>query len=199
MTLHPIKNPTRPSKQQLEEYLNRWESLDNYRLQESALEKLFHKTYPKNEKMDDILIKVASLNDFYSTNIFSIFSIARHIKELNIDDGLNNGDLTLVNKIAKLTINYKNKNFYSFASKYCSHHQPEKFPIYDSYVDIVLRYFKQKDGFYLFQNNDLKDYLKFTEVLKKFNEFYELETDFKKLDQYLWQLGREIFPKNYKK
>lgn len=29
-------------------------------------------------------------------------------------------------------------NFYSFASKYCSHHNPLDYPIYDIYVDEVL-------------------------------------------------------------
>ena len=35
----------------------------------------------------------------------------------------------------RYNINGKKKNLYSFASKYCSHHNPEAYPIYDSYVD----------------------------------------------------------------
>ncbi|AJD01244.1 hypothetical protein [Campylobacter lari] len=112
-------------------------------MQEKALEKLFTKTYPKNNDMDDILIKASSLNDFYSTNIFSIFPVAKHIKNLKIDESLENGDLTLVSKIANVKINGVNKNFYSFASKYCSHHKPLIFPIYDYYVDKVLITFKK--------------------------------------------------------
>jgi hypothetical protein len=38
-------------------------------------------------------------------------------------------------------------NFYSFATKYCSHHKPEMYPIYDSYVDKMLGYFKKRTIF----------------------------------------------------
>ncbi|UTW70364.1 hypothetical protein KHA80_07545 [Anaerobacillus sp. HL2] len=44
-------------------------------------------------------------------------------------------------------IGEKKKNFYSFATKYCSHHNPLDYPIYDSYVDEVLRHFRNRDGF----------------------------------------------------
>lgn len=100
-----------PSKDEVKKYLQKWDSLDNYVLQESSLDKLFLKTYPNNTDINDILIKASSLNDFYSTNIFSIFSVAKHILELNIDERLKAGDETLVNDIAKIIINNKNKNF----------------------------------------------------------------------------------------
>ena len=126
-------------------------------MQENSLDKLFFKTYPNNIDINDILIKTSSLNDFYSTNIFSVFSIAKHILELNIDERLKSGDETLVDDIARVTINGK-KKFYSFASKYCSHHYPTAFPIYDSYVEKVLMHFQKKDNFSNFKKNDLKNY-----------------------------------------
>ena len=67
-----IEIPT-PSEKEVIKYLKKWDSLENYVLQESALDKLFFKTYPNNNDINDILIKASSLNDFYSTNIFSIF------------------------------------------------------------------------------------------------------------------------------
>ena len=60
----------KPCQEELKKWLEAWESMDNYRNQEKALNKLFYKTYPKNIDMRDILIKVATLNDFYSTHIF---------------------------------------------------------------------------------------------------------------------------------
>ena len=75
----------KPSKQQVEKYLKRWDSLENYVFQESSLKKLFTKTYPNNTDLDDVLIKVCALNDFYSTNIFSPFTVAKHIVNLKID------------------------------------------------------------------------------------------------------------------
>lgn len=187
-----------PSKDEVKKYLQKWDSLDNYVLQESSLDKLFLKTYPNNTDINDILIKASSLNDFYSTNIFSIFSVAKHILELNIDERLKAGDETLVNDIAKIIINNKNKNFYSFASKYCSHHYPTEYPIYDNYVEQVLFYFKKRDKFDDFTKEDLKNYKTFKKILITFKNFYKIdEYDLKEIDKYIWQLGKEYFPKKY--
>ena len=164
-----------PSKSEVKKYLNKWETLDNYVLQEDSLNKLFIKTYPKNDDINDILIKASSLNDFYSTNIFSIFSMSKHLLNLNIDYRLKNGDESLVNDIASIEINGRKKNFYSFATKYCSHHNPNKFPIYDSYVEKMLVYFNKKDRFFNFKKIDLKDYAKFKKVLIEFKKFYNID------------------------
>ena len=94
--------------------------------------------HPKNTDITDILLKVSTLNDFYSTNIFSVYPVAKHILSLGIDARLKAGDVTLVNDIKQIAINGTERNFYSFASKYCSHHNPLDYPIYDSYVDVVL-------------------------------------------------------------
>lgn len=187
-----------PCKEQALHYLHAWDEQENYVLQEHALDKLFFETYPKNTDINDILIKASSLNDFYSTNIFSIFAVAKHILELDIDKRLEESDASLVDEIADITIRGKKRRFYSFASKYCSHHKPNLFPIYDSFVDKVLRYFRKQDGFYTFADEDLKNYPKFISVLNAFQEFYHLEEFNKKdLDRYLWQLGKRYFPRTY--
>ena len=85
-------------------------------------DRLFHQLCPENKTIEDILLKAATLNDFYSTNIFSIFPVAKHILELDIDTRLMNGDLTLVDDLPTVMIGGKERHFYSFASKYCSHH-----------------------------------------------------------------------------
>lgn len=191
----------RPTTKEVEYYLKKWDSLENYTLQESSLRKLFTKTYPLNTDLDDVLIKVCALNDFYSTNIFSPFTVAKHIVSLKIDDALNEGDLDIVNRIAEVTMKGGNiKNFYSFASKYCSHHKPTTYPIYDSYVEKMLKYCKKKDKFDNFKTEDLKSYERFREILLSFRKFYSLdEFDLKQIDIYLWQAGKKYFPKNYKK
>jgi len=189
----------RPSKEQVQKYQDKWDSLENYYLQESSLKKLFTKTYPKNRSMDDILVKVCTLNDFYSTNIFSPFKVAKHILELDIDKRLKSGDLTLVNDIANIQVNdQKRIVFYSFATKYCSHHRPLIYPIYDSFVEKVLMSFKRKDRFYDFSRLDLKTYTKYREILNQFRIYYGLKDfNLKEIDKYLWQLGKEYFPKKY--
>lgn len=189
-----------PSKKQVKHYLAMWDKLESYRLQEDALDKLFFKLCPKNTDIADILLKVSALNDFYSTNIFSVYPVAKHILSLRIDARLKAGDVTLVDDIKQITINGKDRIFYSFASKYCSHHNPFDYPIYDSYVDTVLRYFRNKDGFASFAVNDLKNYIDFKCALSDFRVFYGLEEyNLKQLDKYLWLLGKEFFPKSYGK
>jgi hypothetical protein len=84
----------RPSSKEVNKYLKLWDSLENYVLQESSLRKLFSVTYPLNNNLNDVLIKVCSLNDFYSTNIFSPFTVAKHIVSLDIDEKLNRDDLS---------------------------------------------------------------------------------------------------------
>ena len=192
-----IDIPT-PCKNEVEKYLKKWDSLENYVLQEKSLDKLFFITYPNNNEIEDILIKVSSLNDFYSTNIFSVFPVAKHILNLGIDNRLKSNDETLVNDIANLSINGKKKCFYSFATKYCSHHNPINFPIYESYVDKILNYYKRKDHFYDFKREDLKNYIVFKKVLIAFKKFYSIdEYNLKDIDRYLWQLGKDYFPNKY--
>ena len=188
----------KPNKKEVEKYLEKWDSLENYVLQESSLDKLFFEVYPNNTDIRDILIKASSLNDFYSTNIFSIFPVAKHILSLNIDERLRSADTSLVNDIANVTINGKRKNFYSFATKYCSHHFPKDFPIYDSFVDRVLCFFRNQDHFTEFKNEDLKDYDKFKNILIEFKKYYGIDKyNLKDIDRYLWQLGKDYFPKKY--
>ena len=64
----------------------------------------------------------------------------------------------------------------------------------------MLRHFRNVDAFFDFDNNDLKNYEKFKNIILKFREFYKLEKfSLKDLDRYLWQAGKEYYPKNYKK
>ncbi|ODS39372.1 hypothetical protein BEH94_10640 [Candidatus Altiarchaeales archaeon WOR_SM1_SCG] len=251
----------KPSNPVIEEYLKKWDSLENYVQQERSLKKLFTETYKSNVEMEDVLIKVCSLNDFYSTNIFYPFIVAKHIVKLKIDDGLKKNEEKLVNDIAKievpwfnwndvpgndskqlvdylvkglkrgwaktaeikkndddkiimvtneknkiifklnentvsLEINgkkfheyifkkeggnlkiYKERNLYSFATKYCSHHKPEDYPIYDSFVEKLLLHFKREDTFYEFRKSDLKKYSAYKNILREFKKFYGLKPIF---------------------
>ncbi|MGX2983695.1 hypothetical protein [Helicobacter sp. 23-1045] len=191
-----------PNQSELQKWVNEWhkgQTMENYREQESSLNKLFHRTYPRNDDLDDILAKVATLNDFYSTNIFNIFAVAKHIKGVvGVDLRLQNGDENLVGEIATVSINGKVKHFYSFATKFCSHHNEADFAIYDSYVEKMLLYFQKRDRFGDFKGADLRDYGRFKKALNDFKAFYGLDCNLKQLDMYLWQAGKKHFSK-YKK
>jgi len=193
-----MNQPPTPNKIILNDYLERWKTLENYTLQEKSLNLLFNSFCPNNKEIEHILLKVSALNDFYSTNIFDTFSVAKHILNCNIDQELNAGNEKLVNKIAPVTIKHRTINFYSFASKYCSHHKPESYPIYDSYVEKMLMYFKKKDKYDTFIKVDLKDYQRFIKIIKNFQKYYNLH-DFtlRQIDIYLWLAGKEYFPNKY--
>ncbi len=185
-----------PCVEQAEHYLAQWASLKDYHLQENALDKLFFELCPENKDISDVLIKVAALNDFYSTHIFKVFPMAKHIVDLGIDERLKMGDASLVTEIQKGSGN--NRRYYSFATKYCSHHQPLEYPIYDSYVHTVLRYFGVRDEFSIFSDLDLKSYERFKDILLDFRYYYGLEAyTLKEIDKYIWLLGKEYFLKNY--
>ena len=189
-----------PSMAQVEHYLAKWDGLEDYSFQEEALDKLFFRLCPKNTCIEDILLKVSTLNDFYSTHIYSTYPVAKHILALDIDERLQMGDLSLVKAIQKVTVKGTERNLYSFASKYCSHHNPLAFPIYDSYVDEILCRFMKQDHFATFRRGDLKDYQKFYDILLAFRSFYGLEKyNLKEIDKYLWQLGKDLLPKSYGK
>ena len=187
-----------PCNKEVEKYLNLWNTLEKYEAQEKSLNMLFVDVYPQNDNLHEVLIKVACLNDFYFTNIFSIYDVAKHIVELKIDERLNSSatDFDLVKDIAKNSISDIDKNFYSFATKYCSHHKPDKYAIFDSYVEEVLKYFRNADHFFEFSNEDLRDYEKFHKIVTEFGNHYGLKKySLKELDRYLWQLGKDKFPK----
>ena len=171
------------------------------REKENALVKLFELLCPENKDLNDVLIKCSALNDFYSTNIYDVYSVAHHIWELKIDERLRQGDYTLVNDMAHVSVGKPGKQktlrfFYSFATKYCSHQLPQIYAIYDSYVEKVLWDFQKRDGFSHFKVSDLKDYPTFMSVIQDFQRFYGLKQyNVKQLDQYLWQLGKKYFAK----
>jgi hypothetical protein len=141
-------------------------------------------------------LKVATLNDLYNAKVFSVFSVVNHIQSLKIDERLQNGDISLVKDISDTTVNGKKHKHYSFATKYCSHHNPSAFPIYDSYVDEVLRYFRKQDKFSSFNNYDLKNYEEFKNIIIQFMKYYGLENyTFKQIDIYLRQIAKMYLPK----
>ena len=187
--------PPKPSVSEVNKYLNEWENLEGYTSQERALNKLFLELLPGNSEITDILLKASCLNDFYSTRIFAIYPVAKRILSIkDLDKRLKAGDIKLVRELGNVKIGDNKRYFYSFATKYCSHHNPIAFPIYDSYVEKVLVYFNEVDKFSSFK---IKDYRKFKGILLYFQRYYKLERfNLKEIDRYLWLLGKEFFPKN---
>ena len=190
--------PEPPTPDVVQQFLTTWDGLDNYALQERSLALLFQTFCPRNTTLEHVLLKVSALNDFYSTNIFNTYAVARHIVGLNIDPLLAKADKVLVNALAQVPIGGKIRNFYSFATKYCNHHRSDDYPIYDQYVEKMLLYFGKADRFTEFTKPELKQYDRFLEIILAFRSHYGLTAfSLRQIDIYLWLGGKRAFPPKY--
>ena len=88
--------------------------------------------------------------------------------------------------VANIEIAGRKRRNYSFATKYCGWHRPAVYPIYDSYVDACLWFYKKRDKFDEFKRQDLCVYAQFLKTVTAFRSHYRLgEFDFKQLDKFL--------------
>lgn len=197
----PIEEPTREI---VKRYVRDRDKNPELRLDDEAIKWLL-KHYPDNTDEKGVLLKTVVINRLYSTNIYDVKGMAKHIFNMNIDEGLREGKLSLVPEIMRLNVSGgRTIEFYSFASKYCSFHNEKEFPMYDSRVDKVLRYFrrkynKEKDKSekdakpFFFRNEDLKDYKKFKGILEDFQKAYGLEDcSLRDIDKYMWAVGKDL-------
>lgn len=183
----------RPTRELIEKYGKQFEQSNN--AEEEALKDLC-KIFPHDKDYKGVLLKSIVINTLYATQIGAIKNVARHIFALDIDARLQNGDPQVVDQIAKLTINGKERRNYAFATKYCSFHNPSSYPIYDSFVDKLLRAYQRQDRFVSRPLGDLKDYRRFKEVLQGFVDFYGLgKFSARELDYFLWGYGKKKFAK----
>jgi hypothetical protein len=89
----------RPSCDEVDKYLHKWNTTPDLYEPDAVLNELFTKTLPYNRSIDDIILKAATLNTVYNTRITSIYPIAQHILSLGIDARLRVGDETLVQEL----------------------------------------------------------------------------------------------------
>lgn len=193
----------RPSIEELKKYHSKWNKLKKYVEHEEALKFIFQEDsrFRQNVELNCIIIKCSSLNDFYSTNIYDIHAMAVNILNIeNIDERLRLGDSSIIPEIARLKV-WKNDgkqhviNHYSFATKYCSHHQPDKFPIFDKYVEHVLKDLKLIYAERLnYDERNLRIYENFRNAIDEVRDTFELgEYSYKDIDRYIWLLGKECY------
>lgn len=168
-----------------------WAAMPRYVEAQRVLDDTFRKL-KGNKTLDAVLPKVVLLNELYSTRIYDTFSAAHHILGVpDLDARLRRNDLSLVADIAPMYIGGKVRNNYSFASKYCAHHNGS-FPIYDRFVDDQLWMSQMEFEFSDFRRYELKDYPRFYQVLTDYRSFFNLEQfTLRELDIYLWLLGKK--------
>ena len=164
---------------------------DENKLTEESLRQL-RAQFPKNTDVPHVLLKVLVLNKLYSTRVndVDVEPLARHIARLGIDSIITQGSLNAVDLITACP---NVRRYYSFATKYCSWHNPTAYPIYDRYVDECLWSYKKQDHFATFHRQDLWYYGKLVEMVIAFRSHYGLDSlTFKQLDKFLWRSGERI-------
>jgi hypothetical protein len=116
--------------------------------------------------------------------------LASHIAGLGIDPILAEGSPHAVDLIT----NCPNlRKYFSFATKFCSWHNPTAYPIYDGNVDECLWSYKKQDQFAKFYRQDLVCYEKLLGTVTAFRNGYGLNSlTFKRLDKFLWRSGGRI-------
>lgn len=239
MNIKQLNNLKPPTQELVAFYINKWEDLENYKEQEIAINLLFKELLPKNDKFENVLLKVTVLNKFYSTQILDTYSLSKNIFEIiinlddrlaigdktlvdeisNLDDRLSKGDKTLVDDISKKSVEGQKRSYYSFASKYCSHHNEELFPIIDSFVEKVIIYLIINDNKTIINNKNISDEMKILLsgkltkkgiqkfIREKYNHFVTILTDIRRVynlenvsyrdfDKFLWLWGKEMFSKD---
>ena len=103
---------------------------------------LAFRTFPNHTSGAEVLLKVAALNSLFSTSLLGIRSAAAYITSngTQLDEWLRIGDAQAVELLRNVKVSEtgSHRDFYSFATKYCAMHAPDKFVIYDSRVEKYL-------------------------------------------------------------
>ena len=177
-------------------YFSKWSAMSDYVSQENALNSIFLGASVLGFSESELMVKCATLNDFYSTYIFKVYYVVQHYLSVpNLAKRLATGDVTLVDNLRKVPTprTVSPIDFYSFATKFCSHHNPAAFPICDKFAINALYEFKKRDNFYNFTKCSLSNYLNYIKAIDEFRAYYGLNSySYKDIDKYLWLIGREI-------
>jgi hypothetical protein len=202
-------NPTDPNPSSVRDACERFDKENA--VDERALAELFRQ-YPTNDDEAHVLLKVVALNKLYATNILAVRPVARHIYEHaeEVDRALkgNPPSPEVVDQIVAFTKPATGRQEWVFATKYCSWHRPESYPIWDSRVALYLRslkgspftrpdnwtdypQFADYDG--RWRPDNWTHYGEFAVLMNRFRDSYNLRSlTFKEIDKFLFLSGEEL-------
>jgi hypothetical protein len=135
---------------------------------------------------DSTLLKVATINTLYGTNLYAFSRMAQHITNM-----LGHApELTpaLVEGLASLPAakGQKARHHWSFASKFCHFFlSAEAFPIYDTWAQWTVRHHLGRDR----EVQPDRPYIAFVKNLRRLMQHAELSVSLSDLDGYLWIRG----------
>lgn len=168
---------------------NRDTVLFDYAVQEEIIQN-YLKSNPRNVSKNIVKKKIHLLNSFYHTRVPVNAMVQNILKIKDLDNRLKNGDYSLVEEIAQ-----SEKDYLSFATKFCAMHNPDKFPIFDSFLNRIFAYLNEK-GFF-------KGTLATQDKLKHFGQASKSKSSFYAdyviiYDEFMKKSGISSFTQNYR-
>lgn len=198
-------------------YVSRYDK-GRYARVDDALLSLFE-AYPDNSSFPEVLAKVCVANSFYATNLRIMplekgtemrmpdaISMSKHIcaqsrfdkwiRSTALDDRMRaveyirNGNSEFIRRPDAYST-------YSFATKYCSWHNPAGFPIVDTYSRSAIVRLAHVWGFAKsLRKNDTANYDTFVWLCDEAIRHAKQElgfrfNDYRQLDKFLWMFGKE--------
>ena len=92
----------------------------------------------------------------------------------------------------------KERNFYSFSTKYCFFHNKNSYPIFDSILANLLVAYNTKYKFTSnFTRRNLQDYCTYKRIMNEFRKYFKLkELSYEEFDHAMWIVGKYAYRKD---
>ncbi len=162
-------------------------------LSESTISELIC-TYRNNQDIRHVLLKVIAISTLYHARVLDIDlqPLAKHIAEIEaLDARLLRGDLEVVDAI--WNSHGTQRHYPSFATKFCSWHNPKDYAIYDGNAWAALVAYGAEGGSFVFPERSFVKYATFLEIVRRFQKSYGLEDySLKDIDKFLWRVGGRL-------
>lgn len=173
---HPLTSDMIQAADQMRQQLKDWQASDQ------AL--LLLRQSLSGFSFKEVLLKAATINALYGTNVYAIFKIAENIHRLLKDTDPENVDIGHVEQVAMIPD--IDKRFTSFASKFAHFFIDKRFPIKDRYAERTIRYHLGRGKW---EKHSGKPYEEFVENFRKLKDSCEFNCSIREFDQYLWLAG----------
>lgn len=186
--MNPSDGPIPPDENRVREACRKFD--DEYGTTERALKDLLRQ-YSTNDDEAHVFLKVVAVNRLYFAGPLDVHGMAEqiHLHADTIDPALAQGAPSIVDEIARFIVDKTGCKFYSFASKYCSWHNPSSYPIWD---ENVCRYLASLKNTPFAKPDNWERYAEFVALMAAFREHYRLDlSGFEDIDKFLWMNGGE--------
>ena len=202
------------SNKDLEEYTRKVEEDIKYGGEGKIIDEAL-KQFPYNTDKSLVAMKISLIDLTNGTNLSrnlgksgGLYKLSEKITKVDFDKRVKNGDLSIVEELARWTKKELGKNLFSFLSKYCLYHNvhcynKDDFVIYDSVVSnniykyITTDEYKELTGKKLCKSSfvKLKDTFNYIEYIKVIDYIIRknnitVEKSHRKLDWFIWYKNR---------